>query len=126
MTPAGPGRWTVEGDLTVRGVTRPVVLDATFEGGARDPVGRRAVGFSANAELDREDFGLTWNQALETGGVLVGKAVKIEIEAEAVRQSSASPCGRGGVAVDAGWKKTPESTGCSSFDPQGRVPSVET
>jgi polyisoprenoid-binding protein YceI len=86
VTPAGPGRWTVEGALTVRDVTRPVPLVVTFEGGARDPWGGERIGFTAHAELDREDFGLTWNQALETGGVLVGKAVKIEIEAEAVRQ----------------------------------------
>ena len=58
----------------------------TFEGGAKDPWGGERIGFTAKAEVDREDFGLTWNQALETGGVLVGKAAKIEIEAEAVRQ----------------------------------------
>jgi polyisoprenoid-binding protein YceI len=86
VTPAGKGRWTVEGDLTVRGVTRPVPLEVTFEGGARDPWGGERTGFAASAELDREAFGLTWNQALETGGVLVGKTVKIDIEAEAVRQ----------------------------------------
>ena len=86
VTPAGRGRWTVEGDLTVRGVTRPVPLDVTFEGGANDPWGGQRIGFTASAELDREAFGLTWNQALETGGVLVGKTVKIEIEAEAVHQ----------------------------------------
>ena len=86
VTPAGRGHWTVEGDLTVRGVTRSVPLDVVFEGGARDPWGGERIGFTATAELDREAFGLTWNQALETGGVLVGKAVKIEIEAEAVRQ----------------------------------------
>lgn len=86
VTPAGPGRWAVRGDLTVRGVTRPVQLDVTFEGAAKDPWGGERLGFTARAELNREDFGLTWNQALETGGVLVGKAVKIEIEAEAVRR----------------------------------------
>ena len=85
VTPAGRGRWTVDGELTVRGVTRPVALDVTFEGGARDPWGGDRIGFTARGELDREAFGLTWNQALETGGVLVGKQVRIEIEAEAVR-----------------------------------------
>jgi polyisoprenoid-binding protein YceI len=85
VAPAGPGRWTVEGDLTVRGVTLPVPLYVAFEGGAKDPWGGERIGFTASAELDREAFGLTWNQALETGGVLVGKTVKIEIEAEAVR-----------------------------------------
>jgi len=86
VTPAGRGRWTVDGELTVRGVTRPVALDVTFEGGAKDPWGGDRIGFTARGELDREAFGLTWNQALETGGVLVGKQVRIEIEAEAVRQ----------------------------------------
>jgi polyisoprenoid-binding protein YceI len=86
VAPAGKGRWTVQGDLTVRGVTQPVPLEVTFEGGARDPWGGERIGFTASTELDREAFGLTWNQALETGGVLVGKTVKIDIEAEAVRQ----------------------------------------
>jgi polyisoprenoid-binding protein YceI len=86
VAPAGKGRWTVEGDLTVKGVTRPVPLEVTFEGGARDPWGGERIGFTASAEIDREAFGLTWNQVLETGGVLVGKAVKIDIDAEAVRQ----------------------------------------
>jgi polyisoprenoid-binding protein YceI len=85
VTPAGD-RWVVDGELTVRGVTRPVQLEVTFEGGARDPWGGDRVGFTARGELDREAFGLTWNQALETGGVLVGKQVRIEIEAEAVRR----------------------------------------
>jgi polyisoprenoid-binding protein YceI len=86
VTPAGAGRWTVDGELTVRGTTRPVALEVTFEGGAKDPWGGERIGFTATTEVDREDFGLTWNQALETGGVLVGKSAKIEIEAEAVRQ----------------------------------------
>jgi polyisoprenoid-binding protein YceI len=80
-------RWSVDGELTLHGVTRPVVLDVTFEGGALDPWGGSRVVFSARAELDREEFGLTWNQALETGGVLVSKKIVIEIEAEAVRQA---------------------------------------
>jgi len=84
---AGKGRYVVDGDLTIKGVTRPVPLELTFEGGAADPWGGLRIGFSAKAELDREDFGLTYNQALETGGVLVGKKVSIEIEAEAVKQA---------------------------------------
>ena len=73
---AGKGQYIVDGDLTIKGVTRSVPLELSFEGG-----------FSAKAELDREAFGLTWNQALETGGVVVGKKVSIEIEAEAIRQA---------------------------------------
>jgi polyisoprenoid-binding protein YceI len=86
VTPAGRGTWTVEGELSVRGVSHAVPLTVSFEGGARDPWGGARVGFTAHAELDREAFGLTWNQALETGGVLVGKQVKIDIEAEAIQQ----------------------------------------
>ena len=86
VTPVGKDRWRVDGELTVRGITQPVPLDVTFEGGAKDPWGGSRIGFTAKAELDREAFGLTWNQALETGGVLVGKQVKIEIDAEAVRR----------------------------------------
>lgn len=86
VTPAGKGTWKVEGDLTVRGVTLAVPLEVTFEGGARDPWGGTRIGFTARTELDRDAFGLTWNQTLETGGVLVGKQVKIDIEAEAVQQ----------------------------------------
>ena len=83
----GEGRYIVEGDLTVKEITRPVPLELNFEGGAADPWGGVRIGFSAKAELDREAFGLTWNQALETGGVLVGKKVSIEIEAEAIKQA---------------------------------------
>jgi len=79
-------RFRLEGDLTVHGVTRTVVLDAELEGVATSPWGTQAVGFSASTELDREAFGLTWNQSLETGGVLVGKTVKVEIEAEINRR----------------------------------------
>jgi polyisoprenoid-binding protein YceI len=84
---AGKGRYVVEGDLTIKGLSQPVPLDLTFEGGATDPWGGVRIGFAARTEIDREAFGLTWNQALETGGVLVGKKIAIEIEAEAVKQS---------------------------------------
>jgi polyisoprenoid-binding protein YceI len=83
----GEGRYVVEGDLTIKDVTKSVPLELSFEGGAGDPWGGVRIGFSAKTELDREAFGLTWNQALETGGVVVGKKVSIEIEAEAVKQN---------------------------------------
>jgi len=83
----GVGSWfTVVGDLTIKDVTREVELKVEFEGVARSPWGQEVIGFTARTEIDREDFGMTWNQALETGGVLVGKKVTIEIEAEAIRQ----------------------------------------
>ncbi|KWV34531.1 MULTISPECIES: YceI family protein [Micromonospora] len=75
------------GDLTIKGVTRQVELEVEFEGVGRTPFGTDVFGFTASTEIDREDFGLTWNVALETGGVLVGKKIKIEIEGEAVRQA---------------------------------------
>ncbi len=73
------------GDLTIRGVTREVVLKARFEGTGTDPWGDTRAGFSARATIDRRDFGLTWNQALETGGVLVGHEVGIDLQVQAVR-----------------------------------------
>lgn len=82
----GAGRFAVDGELRLRGITRPLTLDVTFDGTASDPWGGERAAFTATAELDREDFGLTWNQALEAGGVLLGKKVEIEIEAELVRQ----------------------------------------
>lgn len=82
----GDGRGTVTGDLTIKDVTRPVTLDVTFEGHAQDPWGGERAAFSAVGEIDREAWGMTWNQALETGGVLVSKKVKLEIDVQAVRQ----------------------------------------
>lgn len=82
----GDGHYRVEGDLTIRDTTRPVTLDSTLEGATIDPWGNDRAAFTASAEIDREEWGMTWNVALETGGVLVGKKVRIEIEAEAVRQ----------------------------------------
>jgi polyisoprenoid-binding protein YceI len=80
-------KFRLVGDLTIRDVTRPVDLDVEFEGVAKSPWGQEVIGFSATTEIDREEFGITWNQALETGGVLVGRKVKIEISAEAVRNT---------------------------------------
>lgn len=78
----------VIGDLTIRGATRQVELHATFEGRATDPWGGERAAFSAEATIDRRDFGLEWNQTLETGGVLVGHDVTIHLEAQAVLQES--------------------------------------
>lgn len=87
VQPAANGDWDVTGDLTVKDVTRPVVLHVEFEGGEASPWGDQRVGFSASTDLDREDWGLTWNQVLESGGLLVGKKIKIEIGVEAIRAS---------------------------------------
>ena len=75
----------VVGDLTIRDVTKSVTLNAEFLGQQKNPfTGATTVGFSAEAKINREDFGLTWNQALESGGVLVGKEIKISLEAQGV------------------------------------------
>jgi polyisoprenoid-binding protein YceI len=77
----------VYGDLTIRDVTREVVLHTSDEGRGGDPWGGQRAGFSATTKIDRRDFGLTWNQALETGGVVVGNDIKITLEVEAVKQA---------------------------------------
>ncbi|GLX96582.1 polyisoprenoid-binding protein [Herbidospora sp. NEAU-GS84] len=79
--------FTLVGELTIRDVTKEVPLKVEFGGAATNPWGQEIFGYSAETEIDREAFGLTWNQALETGGVLVSKKIKIEIEGEAVRQA---------------------------------------
>lgn len=75
----------VYGDLTIKDVTREVVLDVEFHGEGTTPYGQNIVGFEASTKIDREDFGLTWNVALETGGWLVGKDIKISIDAEFIK-----------------------------------------
>lgn len=82
---AAGDRFRVDGELTIRGKAIAVTLDASFEGSGKDPWGNEKAGFSAKTEIDRRQWGLTWNQALETGGILVGNTVKIEIEAQAVK-----------------------------------------
>jgi polyisoprenoid-binding protein YceI len=85
LTKQNGNEFVVVGDMTIRGVTREVELEVTFEGVAKSPWGQEVIGFSAAGELDREEFGMTWNAALETGGVLVGRKLKLEISAEATR-----------------------------------------
>lgn len=77
------------GDLTIRDVTREVVLDVEYAGLARSPWGQTSAGFSASTAISRKEWGLTWNQALETGGVLVGDTIKINIELEIIKQEEA-------------------------------------
>jgi polyisoprenoid-binding protein YceI len=85
VEPRGAGEFTVIGDLGIRGVTREVVLEVREEGRGTDPWGGERVAFSAQGKLDRRDFGLTWNQALEAGGMLVSDEVKIAIDLQVVR-----------------------------------------
>jgi polyisoprenoid-binding protein YceI len=83
---AGENEWKVDGDLAIKGVTRPITVDVEFLGGAIDPWGNQRIGFSgAVPEVDREQWGLVWNSPLETGGWLLGKTVRLEMEAELIR-----------------------------------------
>jgi len=82
-------RYRVIGQLTIRDVTREVPLDVEHGGRAKDPWGNERLGFIAKAAIDRKDFGLQWNQVLETGGVMVGDRVDIELELQAVRSAAA-------------------------------------
>jgi polyisoprenoid-binding protein YceI len=84
----GDARYAVVGQLTIRDVTREVALDVEFGGRARDPWGNERLGFVATASVDRKEFGLQWNQALETGGVLVGDRIDIELELQGVRAAA--------------------------------------
>jgi polyisoprenoid-binding protein YceI len=86
LEPGAPFR--VTGDLTIRGTTREVVLEVTYEGRGQDPWGGERISFSGETRIDRRDFGLTWNQALEAGGLLVGNEIRIALEVQATRQDS--------------------------------------
>ena len=84
---ASETEWKVDGELTIRGVTRPVTVEVEFLGAGIDPWGNQRIGFSGVVpEVNREDWGLTWNAALETGGFLLAKTVRLEIEAELIRK----------------------------------------
>lgn len=79
------GDYKLLGDLTIAGVTQPVELEVEFNGVSGDPWGGTRAGFSASGEINRSDFGITWNAALETGGVLVSEKIKLEIEAQVTK-----------------------------------------
>lgn len=85
-----PEQFTMDGKLTIRGVTQDVRLSGTFEGRVKDPWGGVRVGYSAHGTINRKDFGLAWNAALETGGVVVGDEVRIELNVEAVLAQNAA------------------------------------
>jgi polyisoprenoid-binding protein YceI len=84
----GENEWKVDGDLSIKGNTRPVTVDLEFLGSGLDPWGNQRIGFSGVVpEVDREQWGLVWNSPLETGGFLLGKTVRLEMEAELIRKS---------------------------------------
>lgn len=86
VEPRGDAVYAIAGDLTIRDVTRSVELAATMFGPVHDAQGNERVGLEVRGEIDRTDFGLTWNAALETGGALVGDTVQIEIDVSAIRR----------------------------------------
>ena len=86
VTPKGDDEFIVTGDLTIHGVTKPVDVKFEFLGTSVDPWGGTRIGFEGKAEISRKEFGLVWNVALETGGVLVGDTVKLEMDVEAVKK----------------------------------------
>jgi polyisoprenoid-binding protein YceI len=88
IVPQGRDRFVLVGDLTIRGVTREVSLEAEMAGQGIDPWGGKRAGFTATSAINRKDFGLTWNQGLEAGGVLVSDQVKIGLEIQATLQTS--------------------------------------
>ncbi|SRR6266498_2532788 len=83
VEPLGEDRARVSGELTIKDVTRPVVLEAELNGRGTNPWGKQVIGFSAHTSINRKDFGLNWNVALEAGGVLVSDTIKINLEVEA-------------------------------------------
>lgn len=85
VAPVGGNRWKVVGDLTIRDVSQPVELDVEFVGAGVDPWGNARIGFSAATRLNRDDFGITWNQTLDSGGVLVSKSLDVTLDVQAVR-----------------------------------------
>lgn len=87
IRPSGD-EWVVDGELTLRGVTRPVPLTVEFNGVSKDPWGGTRAGFSASGELNRKEFGVNWNAPVDGGGVVVGDKVRIQLEIEAVLQEA--------------------------------------
>ena len=79
--------WRLTGDLTIKGVSRPVSIDFESTGSARDPFGNLRVGFEGSTTINRKDWGLTWNAALETGGVLVSEKIKLDFDVSAIRNA---------------------------------------
>lgn len=87
MTKKSEEEYKLNGDLTIKGVTKPISLDVNFGGIGKDPYGNTKAGFSIEGKINRKDFGLTWNAALETGGVMVAEELKIQSEIQLAKQA---------------------------------------
>lgn len=90
VEPLGGGRFRMTGDLTMHGVTKPVTLEGEYAGAATDGYGNRKLGFSAEGTIKRSEWGLTWNQAIEAGGVVVSDDVRLVLDVQAARQAAAA------------------------------------
>jgi polyisoprenoid-binding protein YceI len=90
IEPVDDEEYRVHGDLTVKGVTKPATVDLTFNGSAKDPFGNLRAGFEGKTTINRKDWGLTWNAALETGGFLVSDKIKLEFDVSAVKLTPAA------------------------------------
>jgi len=90
LRPTGGRAFELDGELTIKDITRPVTLTGEYLGSAVDPFGNTSIGFTAATSFDRADFEMTWNMALEAGGWLVGKTVTVEVQVEAQRQAASS------------------------------------
>lgn len=86
VTAEGKGKFKLEGDLSIHGVTKPATFEVEYSGSAKDPWGNIRTGFSAQTKINRKDFGLVWNKALDTGGVMIGDDVSINLEIEAIQK----------------------------------------
>lgn len=87
FSPAGEGNYELQGDLTIKGITQPITLNVEYGGTVKDPWGNEKAGFSFSGKLNRKDFGLNWNAALETGGVMVSDEVKLSGEVQFAKQA---------------------------------------
>ena len=87
ITPTSGDDFTVNGELELHGVKKPVTINASVTGHGKDPWGNDRVAYEGRTKISRKDFGLVWNQALETGGALIGDEVRIELTVEAIAQS---------------------------------------
>jgi polyisoprenoid-binding protein YceI len=99
IEPKGEGEYVVHGDLTIRGVTRPVAFEVEFHGTSKNPYGKTVAGLGARATIQRKDFGVSFNKLLETGGVAVSEKVKLELDVEAVWEDDAVVAGAAASAA---------------------------
>jgi polyisoprenoid-binding protein YceI len=86
VTPAGNKKFQLSGDLTIHGVTRPAIFDVEYLGADADPWGNRRAGFSAITRINRKNYGIVWNKVLDSGGLLVGEEVEINVQVEAIEK----------------------------------------